>query len=454
MTEFKQRLLNHNWQNHNYPFRLPMARIVHETNSWKPFLYHDGTYIMVPDVADYAMWDGDMGNELRDADSNRFTKILMHANLSQVCSVSYLSEQWKKKDVDKIYFQSSHGISSTVISFISYHGDSLRFCLLSNDGKWLVADFGTSIEFVDIQKSQLGTRYNFPLESITFCAAYHSPLFAVYSPGSLVLVTPTEHVAETRVNFAISPNNRSIQFSPDDAYLCLHDGNDIMLCDVRKALIERRNRKLPDSIRIRKVFFSPDSTKLLVALKNGRLICGSGFFKDKRQIGDLYFGDYSSYATWRCEDVADIDNQAPCILWGDNDLLFSLDPADHTDETIFTFVVYRASTGRFLTAYKFFPHNPIAMGLTKDQGAVIFVHKDHKVSQVNLYNDGDNDDIDFIESKTSLYELCCLWQICKDKAIAVDQIDSQKDRNAQQFVIRMRLMIGKFEKSEEGAFYI
>jgi hypothetical protein len=256
------------------------------------------------------------------------------------------------------------------------------------------------------------------------------------------LITPEKIVATVRTSFWEETNFTSIQFSPDDAYLCLNGYHHIAICNMRNPQappIEYREADLYVSY-IRKIFFSPGSTKILVALKNGRLICGSDFFKKPT----LKFCNYDPFRViWRCEDVASIDNQAPLILWGNNDLLFSLDPANHTDQNIFTFVIRNSSTGKFLMAYNFFPHNPIAMGLAKDERSVIFMHKNDKMSQILLYPSRENENIDFIENKASLYELCCLWQI--GKSWPEKQLDGQNDKNASKFIEKMQSMIGKVQ---------
>lgn len=450
MTEFKQRLLNYNWQYSNYPFQICMTRIVRETNFWKPFLYHDGTYAMVPDIADYVMWDGQTKmretRSLKDSASTKLTTMLMHADSQQGCNVHCTSEQLEKKNIDRVYIELSNESFSTRISYPEYP----RSYVLSYDGKWLVSEWKSNVAFVDTQEPENRMRYESLLGVNAICAAHHSSLFAIWHIRNFSLCLSfkmpkkngvLEDVAFVKIPSMERKKFKFIQFSPDDDSLCLYGDNDLIIIDISDSKMSKKFVccETLDSINpIRKVFFSPDSAKLLVALKDGKLLCGSDFFK-KPTFGLCNYDQYNP--TWRYEDVADIDNQAPCILWGDNDLLFSLDPASHTDSKICTLVAYNASTGRFLTAYKFFPHNPIAMGLVKDQREIVFVHNNGKTTEMSLYGHCNYSEMDFIENKANLYELCCLWQICKDKEVAVDQADSQNDKNVQKFVERMRIMI-------------
>jgi hypothetical protein len=53
------------------------------------------------------------------------------------------------------------------------------------------------------------------------------------------------------------------------------------------------------------------------------------------------------------------------------------------------------------------------MGLTEDESKVIFHNNDDTATQLTLYNDQDDQAIDFIENKANLYQLSQLHQIYK-----------------------------------------
>jgi hypothetical protein len=144
---------------------------------------------------------------------------------------------------------------------------------------------------------------------------------------------------------------------------------------------------------------------------------------------------------WRCDDVADIDDRAPLILCSTkNKLVLSLDTAHHTDITIYTFVV-RKMSGKFnfLTAYNFYPDNPKAMGLTEDERSVVFIYRDNTSSILDLYDEQDLNDINFIEQEANIYQLCELFQVCKQ--FKTNQVISTTNSNASKLVNTMRSYI-------------
>lgn len=436
-THFKHRLLNHKWQE-CYSGKIPSPINSPIVDSWKPFTYHDGTYTIVPDIAEYATWDGGTNKyeyRIFQDDKQNFyntTTILSHADAQSTYSVCCPSKERELlKNKKTLYVAGPEKNFSILVCT-----NPIVSHLLSADGKWLAHCCDDAMQFFNIITHELAQKYTDWPSIIAFCTAHHSSLFAVCSQGMFSLAT-SEKIIATVIN--LKPTFTCIQFSPNDHHLCMNNDRSIVLCDVSNVNGSSFGYgECTTSDDIRKIFFSPDSTRILVAFKYGRLCCGSNFFKNPiLELG--YYVDH--VATWRCADVADIDNQAPRVLWSNKDeLLFSLDPADHTDRTIFNFVIRDSNTGMFLNACNFYPRNPIAMGLTKDEGSVIFVHKDHSASQLNLYSTEDNVDINFIEHKASLYELCCLWQVCKN--IKVDMhIDGLKDKNARLFVNTIRSQI-------------
>jgi WD40 repeat protein len=259
------------------------------------------------------------------------------------------------------------------------------------------------------------------------CAAHKQQLFVAGSEcGEIALFTP-----DTMFQFNKNINQpvTYVEFSFDDTRFLARAKNQLILYKIHKdeqlsivffgPVINTLSHK------IRKASFSSDGKRVMVAMADGMLTF-------LNSLTGKAIEHYS--AIWRCKDIANIDNQAPLALWSTkNNLLLLLDPAEHIDKTIYTFMVRKSSNGRFLTMCKFFPNNPKAMGLTKDENTVVFVHKDNKVSCIHLYDNPYLQYIDFIENKANIYHLCELLQICKN--IKVDQHNNAtRDLNATQFI--------------------
>jgi WD40 repeat protein len=258
-------------------------------------------------------------------------------------------------------------------------------------------------------------------------------LFAVCLENDVAIIQPdVSKIYSGKSDNSIT--NLDIQFSPDDKRFIAYGENIIELRKINK-LSEKKclsysYKKITMPHPIRKASFTPDGKLIIVAMANGHL----GFCDG---LTGQAFPPYS--ATWRCEDVANIDNQSPLLLYSiKNKLLFSLDLADHTDDSIYTFVIRDITDGRFLTAYNFYPNNPRAMGLTQDERSVVFLYNDNTASLLRLYTDQDIQDINFVENKANIYQLCSLFDLSKQ--FETQHTNDMYNKNTSLFVNEMRLM--------------
>ncbi len=449
-TKFKHAILNHNYNrnnhailNHNHQEKTnrnnnePLKLISLRSKKDVVFQHHDGNYTLAPDIGrNYAMWDKTLNNIKTsygwlDLEDDYAPQLLCVKKKEKPEIGIYSLEQNNNKTALAIVIAGKVVQNYSSILNITDH-------VISNDGEWLALrlENHNSIRLFSLASF---TPYNISPPSnkpiTTLCAAHKSPLFIACSSGGNIQL-----IVENYFTHNVSSHNNTImgaEFSSDDQRFITYGENIIELSrilenELCQKYISDMSVKITTPKPIRKALFTPDDKLIIVAMTNGHLRLYDGFTGQlPKQYG----------ATWRCEDVAAIDKQAPLILCSTkNKLVLSLDPAHHTDNTIYTFIV-RKMSGRFnfLTAYNFYPNNPKAIGLTEDERSVVFIHQDNTSSILHLYDEQDVNDIDFIEQEAHIYQLCGLFQMCKH--FKTEQDTSTRNSNASKLVNTMRSYI-------------
>ena len=451
--KFKYAILNHNY-NYQETDRDNNELLKHISLGLQKdivFRYHDGNYTLAPDIGcNYVMWD--------EASRNR--NILTHIHKNDAFKNKYAQLLCTKKQENSeitICFpveQCRNNNKTTLAVHVTGKPGNIYSCksnvthqVISNDGEWLAMALGCQLEndnsvmLFNLASSEFDYTFPFTAPVTALCAAHKSPLFVACSKDNVQLIMPN-YFTYNLSNSNNTANNTIIgaQFSHDDRRLITYGGNILELhyvddeSQLRKGSSSYMSRPIIMKNQIVKALFTPDDKLIIVAMANGKL----GFYNGLTGQSLLQY-----HATWSYDDVADIDNQPPLILYSSkNRLLFSY-PAQHINFS--TFVVRKAS-GKFdfLMSYNFYPDNPKAMGLTEDERSVVFIHHDDKISMLHLYGDGDMMDIDFIEQEAHIYQLCELFQACKQ--YKTHQPTKTRNFNARTFVNTIRTYIKSCKK--------
>lgn len=428
---FQHRLLNAQWQDYEKDVKSWQA-IPLETSQQKTFQYSHHRYAIVPDVTDYVMWDGDRGRYWLDTVEGKSEVVRLLSDISPLHDHLFCpKKQYEEDNMTSFYLANLNSDKYTTLFFprrVTYH-------IMSSDAQWLAfACSNSAISFFNIQTRKFAEGHMLDNNLTALCAAHRSPLFVACIEKTILFIVPGE---KENAEYEIPITPTSIRFSPHDTYLFMHDGYRVLLWDIKNE--QWREIVFDQDDGIRKIFFLSDSAAV-VALENGKLI----LWPDLSRVLADDIVPHLDAGPWRHSTKIDIDDQAPVMLWSDTSkLLFSLDPAAHTDDRMCTFIVRKSTNGRFLTYYNFMPDNPIAMGLTQDERSVIFMHKDGNACQLDLYKKGDNQDIDFIIKEANFYQLCCLQHAWK--GIKRQQLDGGcSDRNAKLFVDTVKGLIDSY----------
>ena len=430
ITIFKQRLLNYKYQlrSENNEEQLLDSLSLSCNNI---FRYHDGKYTVVPDGVDYSLWSGNTGEIVintisYDNQEEEYIKLLSHHKEQSEIQLYCPLDQYEQINEKSFFLRGK--TRTSLWSFVP-----INSYMFSSDGNWLVL-YSTQpcpkIRFIEIEEHKLHAEIEFYKPIIAWCSAHHSSLFAICDKEGLSLITP-ETIGNSCTLFFES---KSIQFSPNDKYLIIFASHKIALYDVniQKIAFDIRRESLFASI-IQKVLFAPDSKKIAIACKDGII-----WFWDI--IGEAIANPYQ--ACWCDWEMAYTFDREPELMWSEDNILFSLDPIEGENSK---FIVRNAIDGRCLASYNFCSNDPVVMGLTKDGRAVVFVERNGRAHRLDLYDEQDYKNIEFIKQKADLYRLCCLWNICKE--VKVEQIDDY-DLKAPFFVKVMKFWIQDIDKND------
>ena len=424
--QFKHRLLNHQYQernNNNDKFGIML-----EITQKRIFSHHDGTYNIVPDISmKYAHWDESNSNKQMSLLKNNMEFFRMINTQKSNITIS-CPKEYQTKNKQTVFIVKTSDETETNIN--CYFKSTIKQLLLNYDATWLIAGLSQQTDnicFFNINSSKFEKIFSLDGSITALCTAHKQQLFIVGSEcGEIAFMTPD---GIYKLEKTIDQPVMHVEFSPDDTRFLACGGNQLIFWQMHtdKWLwlpVSMKYTSYRSTDMIRKASFSSDGKRIIVAMEDGTFTLMDG----------LTSNIIEQSLIWRCSDTVGIDNQAPLTLWSTkNNLLLLLDPAQHTDSSIYTFMVRKSSNGRFLAMYNFFPNNPVAMGLTKDEETVVFIHKDNRVSCLHLYDNPYLQYIDFIENKANIYHLCELLQICKN--IKVSQFyRATIDSNATQFI--------------------
>lgn len=453
LTALKHAILTHNFITWNHD----ITRF--ETKEDIVFQHHDGSYTLAPAEYEYAMWDQPLIGK------RKFT--YFKNGLTKHSEKYYCSFRGIKQDKSPFLIGSPQPqfieckVTNIAINDIENTGalmnysfkTPIQYATMSSDHQWLALTFAPNnlLICINLNSYDFGYSFRFPSPIIALCSAHHSPLLCVcLQDGNCRLIQP--NILHKSSNY---PHNNIIhiaaQFSPDDKYMMMYGTKHLHFIKTKSFLNENKKLKkkyFTSNIPIRKVFFTPDSKRMVMAMTTGKIYsldCNRIIKEENPLINNLN-------ATWRCEEVANIDNQAPLMLFSTkNQLLFTLDPAQHTADDIYTFVIRDIRDGKPLKHYDFVTHNPRAMGLTKDERTVVFIHHDDSTSRLNLYTDEDMEHFTFIEQDANLYHLSRMFEIFKN----YEALQPKKHKNKiskvgiNTFVTAMRSYIKNYTNKEK-----
>jgi WD40 repeat protein len=455
--KFKHAILNNNWQEktRHIPYNPDVLKpIFLGLQKDTVFQHHDGNYTLAPNIGcNYVMWD----------ETPRNRKVITATSIMPNFAGKYaqlLCNAKQEKPEIAVYFPWEQYVNDNKAQFSVVIADKpvssyslksrITHQVMSNDGEWLALgcqrESYSNVTLFNL--TSFTSSSTSPRERITALSAAHkSPLFvACLEDNTIQLITPI-HSTYIRDAKSGSTNNNTVidaQFSQDDQRLITYGENILELLYLpEKGSTSYINFTITvGDDHIRKALFTPDGKRIIIAMANGDLFFYDGFTGQPVTHYE---------ASWRYHATIGIDNQPPLILCSSkNRLLFSLDPAQHImANNVDTFVV-RKSSGKFnfLMPIHFYPYNPRAMGLTEDERSVVFIHNDDKVSILHLYTDRDMKDIDFIEQEAHIYQLCELFQICKQCKIY--QPYRTRNYNAHTLVNTIRTYIKNHQSSTEN----
>lgn len=402
-------------------FKKKLLKYKHGMNTWdntiyqagfgcntKTFQYHNGLYTIIPDIAEYGMWDGDNQQLLIDTIStnessvSNWVRLAFHQGESSEILLLSPVENYLNSNT-KFFKIATTKNSNTQIRQIFCEKNITQY-LFSCDGNWLSLSSpqeSNKVIFIDIKEFQ-SIEYIFkdPIKAINI--AHLSSMFAVAERKSVSFIIPEKD--QKKVKIDLKP--RFIEFSPNDRYLLMWGNKKIVLCDLSaiqtKELVKLRYACF--NFPIQKALFSPNSKTIVMALNNGHLFFWNDFFNTIPIQRDNAF--------WKKNE--NLDNISPLILWSkDSQLLFSLIPIKYPNSLEYSFMVRKTKNGKLLMHYAFDDNHPIAMGLTKDEKTVVFTDKKNSLWKFDLYNEEDCGNIDFISKKAKVYQLCYLWNQVK-----------------------------------------
>jgi hypothetical protein len=403
----------------------------------KPFLSHDGTYNIVLEGKNYAMWDY-YKEHLSFYTQKNSDIVLMHESPYSSVMLSLPFDDNFNHTNDINVLMESFQTNSTTTNNISTKTNITHY-LLSSDSEWLA--LGTAspgvLSFYDLRASLNRTEVpNF--NCVALCSAHHSPLFAVCNKDGKLLIADPANSDFWSINTINHPT--FLQFSHDDKYLLSYGekNSTVFTVDHKKKQLKYETITMPSPIK--KTLFSPDGTHVIIALKDGNLIWWD-FISNNVTLDPI------NPIKWRHKIMPTANDQGPLMLLSKkNNLLILLD-SHATNNKIDTLIIRDATTGRKLASLDHAHPAPIAMGLTKDEQSIIVVDETNKAYQIDLYNDEDIENIDFIEHKASLLELCSLWQICKNKDLQASSYEDSVDLEAKEFIATMQSHLTAYKRS-------
>lgn len=450
--KFKQDLLIHKSENKLY------KTIYLDEQKDTIFRYHDGTYNVVPDIGkNYSMWVTSKNfkelfyysvimlvhesNTLIDITKDTYAVVALNAITTEQLPIKLLflkakcssenTEGYKKFCIttpsSDYWIALNHAVNHYLFS---YNHEFLALGTVGQDTNFLLFN-------LKLQKWQ-SCSLNGPITAL--CTAHHSPLFLVGSQNGNIRLILTNNKS-----FSLNANNNNakmikhVQFSPDDTrcFACTNNTftffkiNEIA-CPNKKSIInyDFEFSRYPSSVQ--NASFSPDGRIITVALADGNLIFIDGLTgKHSKQY----------YAEWHSSDNS--KNEIPLFLWGSkNNLLFSLNPTDDTDNTLSTLIIKKLSKGRELASYSCNKSNSI--GLTQDENNIVFIHEDNSISLLTIYDDQDLKNINFIEEKANIYQLCQLYQLYKNSKND-PQIYKKRNANATEFISSITTLLSKMQ---------
>lgn len=419
------------------------------------FRHHDGTYNIVPDMGkNYVMWD-ELNNKkklLRDlitlTTKKSETDIEVCIALDSITSeklplrLSFPITEYTAHDKKNFYIITEQSPFADYIIQRKVTNDAITHYLFSYDHEWLaLGTSGHNENFALFNLCSQKVTYTHSLNgSISaLCTAHHSPFFVVGSQnGDLCLIT-----LDCPFNFKNINKKRitAVQFSPNDTRFFYCKDNQLTLCNLitissqKKPVLCHQNTSLIYEYFIEKAFFSSDNT-IIVALSDGQLFVINNITSDEME-------EYK--ARWRLFKTMYPNNQTPLMLHSNkHNLLFLFNVEKDIEGILNRFTIRELLTGKWLIS-QFFPGNSKAMGLTEDENNIIFIHEDNSTSLLNLYDNQDLQNINFIEKEANMYQLCLLYYMYKNSE---NDFKKQSNRNAHatEFVTTITSFIQKYSK--------
>lgn len=409
VNKFKQRLLQYGNKSSDNDNRAGSI-----TYSLKEFPFHDGRYMLVPDIADYGMWDGRDKTfliEQYEKEKDCHLKLISHVSPElnvrlHITQEDYLNDNRKCLKLVK-------GHSEGFISYNLIFAENITSYLFSNDDKWLILSCPQKAFDVAFINTKEPKKNIFICDSVVvdIAVAHHSSVCAVSEMNKvwLIITDKIERNVSLRTFFKTLFEVKATQFSPNDKHLLICGEKGLLLYEVNDLLIKKtiKPRNIFFNASIEKAFFSPDGETILIAFKDGDLLFWQDFF-NKRPHNP-------HNARWKSNDSE--DDHSPFIVWSsDSSLLISLDHHKDINSNQNVLQIFKAKNGKLLKSYASFGNGSrfVGMGFTKDDNTIIIMNKKNDLAQIKLYNEIELQNIDFIAKRAHWYQLCYLLPFIKN----------------------------------------
>lgn len=388
-----------------------------EKASFTTFFHHDGTYNVVPKInQEYSMWDESekevfcekilvqkkINNEMTYGEKDGYCILKAIASENITIKLCFSIKNVYKKN----FYLSKSSLTDNTTSQYPIN-NTITYCLFSYDHQWLALttlEHNCFLLFNLALQNKLIFFYATDSQISALATAHHYSLFIVgCKNGSLLFKTPDQGFSfnhnEQKTIDTIIINSGDTQFI---AY-----GDKILTLWKLEKFITATNIFIPSShilyydFPIKKAFFSSNNTIITTMLENGDII-----FADS--LTAKLIKQYR--AEWCLSQEIPLNNQNLLTLCSDkNNLLILLVNKDALKSSL---VIRNATNGKLLSLYNFFLSDTIkAIGLTKDENNIVFLHNNNSVALLNLYKNQHLEDIHFIEEKANFYQLHQLFSI-------------------------------------------
>jgi len=406
--KYRQKLISYKYSNNLFKEK-PI--FCNENNLLITITNHDGAYKTAPHIGcNYTLWQTH-GISAQHMHPNKKTySHLLLSNNSKKSMIYSLAEHNTKK----LHYLFSINYNKTQIKFDLIH--PLSHYLFSADCTLLALCFVSprthiNIEIYNTKKlsTSLTKGYLITLDGTikTLCAAHHSPIFVAGSNsfGAKKDQYNLVHITKKRQTFLKGHTSPVIctEFSPDDKRLLTCSYNPITQTSQLKLWDTSNNNNIlclynaQYNEHILKAFFIHNGQRIITINNKG----------SSHLLDGITGYDIKKYKfNWNSCCAINKNNTPLCIWSTINQLYMSIFKNN--------ICIRKSTTGALLAPMITLTKTPTQAGLTDDENIIVFVDNNQKAYQLELYNQKDYNEINFIENHANIIQLYTLFNICKN----------------------------------------